>query len=478
MNNNDSIIINSDFTLYQRVLIFIKKPTLRTGVAILTNRYTVSTVAQMEKLFVIPSTSNNQHTNRSSSQKINSRSTARISKAPPLDTTTNSGNLKKNEESPSITAAKNGDLESIKSLVNSGKYDKDSLDKEKNNPLHCAIENGHLETVKYLIETDKQKDKKEDQDDSSCSVYLFNNYRHPLEVRTENNYNKNKNGQTILHTAAKHGNLEMMQYLVNNRPTPRQGYIVNWRDDNYKTPFFVAAENGNKEIMEYWFDKFNKDKNTKVQINEMPDKYHTILSDASKNGHLHVVKFLVDHGADVNRQAYMGSKALTVAIEEGHLDIVKYLLENKADKQEKSCINRTLLSINLAIKKLSKTTTPSEQSFNIFKAILDATESHAINNHDDTGCNALTQASHTGNLEAVKCLLDKGANINLKSNRECSMTPLHHAIESDNIEIVKFLIERGADTTMTTSDNQTALDIAKKSAPDNYAEIEKLLKNA
>jgi len=56
--------------------------------------------------------------------------------------------------------------------------------------------------------------------------------------------------------------------------------------------------------------------------------YYEKLIDAAKNGHLDVVKHLVENGADVHAA---GDEALGWAAESGHLDVVKYLIENGAD---------------------------------------------------------------------------------------------------------------------------------------------------
>ena len=57
---------------------------------------------------------------------------------------------------------------------------------------------------------------------------------------------------------------------------------------------------------------------------------------ASKNGHLEVVKFLVDAGADVNVYVSGDETPLIGASWNGHLDVVKYLIDEGAD------INKTV----------------------------------------------------------------------------------------------------------------------------------------
>ena len=49
---------------------------------------------------------------------------------------------------------------------------------------------------------------------------------------------------------------------------------------------------------------------------------------ASKNGHLEVVKYLVENKANIHAQ---NDEALRLASENGHLEVVKYLVENKAN---------------------------------------------------------------------------------------------------------------------------------------------------
>ena len=51
---------------------------------------------------------------------------------------------------------------------------------------------------------------------------------------------------------------------------------------------------------------------------------------ASQYGHLHIVKYLVEHGAHVNSEIN-GLSPLSLAAKYGHLDTVRYLVENGAN---------------------------------------------------------------------------------------------------------------------------------------------------
>src|SRR5206468_1672248 len=63
--------------------------------------------------------------------------------------------------------------------------------------------------------------------------------------------------------------------------------------------------------------------------------------------------------------------------------------------------------------------------------------------NDDTPCTALARACYYGHLEAVRCLIDHGANIHLR-DPQGNLPPLARATYSDNIEIARLLLERGA----------------------------------
>jgi len=72
--------------------------------------------------------------------------------------------------------------------------------------------------------------------------------------------------------------------------------------------------------------------------------YSTALTRASENGHLEVVKYLVENGADLNRGENVGrgATALMFASQEGHIEVVKYLA-TKSDINIKDYDGKTAL---------------------------------------------------------------------------------------------------------------------------------------
>jgi len=66
----------------------------------------------------------------------------------------------------------------------------------------------------------------------------------------------------------------------------------------------------------------------------------TILFLVSQNGNLEIVKYLVNHGADINK-----SNALYASAEKGHENIVKCLIEHGADVNKQNENRTTPLGI-------------------------------------------------------------------------------------------------------------------------------------
>lgn len=82
----------------------------------------------------------------------------------------------------------------------------------------------------------------------------------------------------------------------------------------------------------------------------------------------------------------------------------------------------------------------------------------------DTFCTLIKQ----GNFEAVKGMIEAGADVNKKS---IGMTPLMYAARQNRVEIVKLLIANGAELKVKSSKGFTALKYAEMSKAHDAAQI-------
>ena len=146
-----------------------------------------------------------------------------------------------------------------------------------------------------------------------------------------------------------------------------------------------------------------KDTDFKIKDKEVCLKW------AAQNGHLSIVKNLVEHGANIH---VTNNHALRWASENGHLDVVKYLVEKGANV-------RTVDDFPVKIAAI-------KGRLDILKYLV---ESGAyINNY------ALRRSAENGHLEVVKYLVESGANV-----RSAQEDALAGAKFFRHIDIVSYL---------------------------------------
>ena len=79
------------------------------------------------------------------------------------------------------------------------------------------------------------------------------------------------------------------------------------------------------------YGMFNIIKKSESYIKELPNNDNWLLTEASKYGHIDIVKYLLDIGMHPNPEEnfYRTENPLNAAISNGHFDIVKLLLNHK-----------------------------------------------------------------------------------------------------------------------------------------------------
>jgi ankyrin repeat protein len=159
-------------------------------------------------------------------------------------------------------------------------------------------------------------------------------------------------------------------------------------------PILKAAYEGDlkkvKEIIE----------NDPNEINVQDSRGFTPLHLAAGKGHIEIVEFLINHGADIELEIFIGDTPLLVAARyarHGQYETIKTLLEHGAK----------------------------------------------VNHKDKHGRTALHDAAMYSGKEIINLLISYGADVNARD--EHHSTPLHQAAMLTNIEAAKALVEHGAD---------------------------------
>lgn len=170
---------------------------------------------------------------------------------------------------------------------------------------------------------------------------------------------------------------------------------------------------------------------------------------AVREGHIEVVRFLLDHGADPAYRTYgLKDSLVTVATDRGHQAVVD-MLEEAIQKKSDSFSTETE---SLAAKLIDAV---SEQNYENVATILKNSQ-ECVNLSNSDGTTPLHQAVKIGDFYLVRYLLDKGANVNAQggSGFDSGRKPIHHAIyagwrDRDKYEtkamLAGYLVARGAE---------------------------------
>jgi ankyrin repeat protein len=154
----------------------------------------------------------------------------------------------------------------------------------------------------------------------------------------------------------------------------------------------------------------------------------TALHYAAQAGHFDVADLLLRYHADVNALDNRGGSALMKACHAGPWksepaeEIIQLLLDHNAqlDLFQAAAIGRTSL----------------------IESILDR-DGRLIDSPDDRGRTALFHAARNNRFEAVKLLVERGADVNRSD--AVGIAALHRTSQQCSDELIRYLIEQGAD---------------------------------
>jgi len=253
---------------------------------------------------------------------------------------------------PLHAAIRYGRLNAVRLFINS-KSEISTNDKEGNTPLHWAAKDGKLDVVELLI--NKGADVKarnnsgltslnlaEDGEkldvmkllvnklatlDNITPLYAAIKYGTSkavkLFIETDVNANHNKD-ETLLHYAAKVGNLDVMRLLLG------KGIDVNVKQNDGTTPLHLASlYNIDSNVVKFLLDNG-------ADVNAKSDYGTTPLHSVANRDSFEAVKLFLENGADSNAKDNHGYTSLHYAAHKGSVNVIKLLLEKGADVDGKT----------------------------------------------------------------------------------------------------------------------------------------------
>ncbi|HGN1706408.1 TPA: ankyrin repeat domain-containing protein [Providencia rettgeri] len=183
---------------------------------------------------------------------------------------------------------------------------------------------------------------------------------------------------------------------------------------------------------------------------------------AAEQGQLELLKSCLEKGVDINTTNRQGRTAIVNASLNKHYECVSFLINAGADinKQDQTCFNPFLLSCLNNDLTLLRLVLPAKPNLDLLTRF---------------GGVGITPASEKGHIDIVRELLEK-TDINVNHTNFVGWTPLLEAIVLNDggktqQQIVKLLLDHGANPHMTDKYGKKPLELAREKGYNEIAEL-------
>ncbi|CAI6098822.1 unnamed protein product [Clonostachys chloroleuca] len=366
---------------------------------------------------------------------------------------------------PLGAACSKGNLNIAKRLIKQGAKVDAAPGSNGVTPLHKASKHGFIELVKFLL--------REGADIQAFDVY----------------------GWTPMALASMHGHLGVIMLLLDN------GAPVEACTSDGSSPLILACARGHCHVAKLLLER-GASISSEGRLKDNP------MHLAACNGHLEAVKLLLEHEARViapisqegafegceesgnppqgkqagisNRNNIAGDSPLTLAAGNGHLQVVRLLLEHGAtvaatDRHQRTPLHFAAVLGNIEMARLlldKGADTTARDSSGCTPLLCSAKKNHSevvgllvgrgasVESADEAGVTSLMHASGLGHIETVRVLLERGAGIAATSDN--GGTPLIFASEDGHVDVMRIILDRGADIETADNDGWTSLMITSQ----------------
>jgi len=360
----------------------------------------------------------------------------------------------------------------VESLIYNGAF-VNEVDYHQNTPLHVACYEGRLEHAKLLIRNNADVTKMTD--DSMSALHLACEMGHFEIVKLLCSGIKLKVPKTSHSIPHSHNEKKHKKY--DEEDEEDENFVKKKRKDEDKK----KKDEENYESIPSAVGSLSK-----LQLNALTEKGVTPLRLAVSHGHIDIVKYLLEKGANINSRDPMGSTPLHVACLLNHTRLVSLLLSHGAlpdalteddwaplhiaCQQGNLSSIESLLSAGASVyKKNCDGATPlliaCDAQLNDDKSQLDSIcrtliDHNANVNAQDKDGNTplLLLCQMSGMSELIRFIIERGANVNART--EDFVRPLHMALQEGQYDVAKILVENGAQIHHETSEGYTTLHLA------------------
>jgi hypothetical protein len=224
-------------------------------------------------------------------------------------------------------------------------------------------------------------------------------------------------------------------------------------------PLFIAASNGGTEVVEVLLDNG-------VPVDARDEESGgTALIAASAAGEFDTVSLLLDRGADPNARTLNAFSALMFASAFGHFPVTTLLIASGAEVNVQNNLGNAPLQL------------AAHNSGDTDTVVLLLNKGANIDARSNDGWTALIDAIDMNHVAAAKVLIERGANVNLAA--QTGWTALMASAVKGHADLAAMLIAHGADVNAKafqgTANPTTALSAARSM---HHADVVKVLEQA
>lgn len=280
-----------------------------------------------------------------------------------------------------------------------------------------------------------------------------------------------RSGDTLLHYAARHGHLDIVEYLIK-----RVGMDVEVYNNDYKRPLHEAASMSHQACVSYLLREGAK-------VDSLKKADWTPLMMACTRRNLDVIQELLCHGADPALRNKDGWNSFHIACREGDPLVVQHLLLIAPDVwKTESGTRRTPLHtaamhgceevVRILLERCGYTpdvrdscgVTPFMDALrnghlSVARLLLEEHQASPTA-ADVLGTQPVHQVAVTGQDEALRFLVrDLNVDVNQRGTG-IQLTALHYAAKEGHTSTIKTLLELGADLHARDKKGRTALHMA------------------